>query len=300
MRTLSVPCSLVSILRTALSSCAPRNLVSAADGSSRSMLLARPRGIAGVAMAVVFSILCVSVSVANAWAQAGQTISVDNGDVAGLISAIQTLNANGGGTIDLASSGTYSVTAPSDWWFGPNAFPAISSAIVINGNGATISRASGSPKFRFFYVSGGFTTLPAGSLTLNNLTLSGGLAQGGTGGADGNSTGGGGAGLGGAIYNQGVTSLENATLTGNTAQGGASPGTCTLFEPPSPSCEGEIGGAGGGWAVTAEAGAVEVGAFVITAQPQPRVHPAAIARRAEDSWDRRAAWPIRMPPTVRP
>ncbi len=210
------------------------------------MLLARPRGITGVAMAVMFSIFCVSVSAATAWAQAGQTISVDNGDVAGLISAIQTLNANGGGTIDLASSGTYSVTAPSDWWFGPNAFPAISSAIVINGNGATISRASGSPKFRFFYVSGGFTTLPAGSLTLNNLTLSGGLAQGGTGGADGNSTGGGGAGLGGAIYNQGVTSLENATLTGNTAQGGASPGTCTLFEPPSPSCYGEIGGAGGG------------------------------------------------------
>jgi hypothetical protein len=44
----------------------------------------------------------------------GQTITVTNGDVAGLITATETLSANGGGTIDLASGGTYSVTAPSD------------------------------------------------------------------------------------------------------------------------------------------------------------------------------------------
>jgi len=155
-----------------------------------------------------------------ALAQAGQTINVPNGDVAGLITAIQTLNANGGGTINLATDGTYSVTAPSDWWFGPNAFPAIASAITINGNGATISRASGSPKFRFFYVSGGFSTLSAGNLNLSNLTLTGGLAQGGNGGT-GSPGGGGGAGLGGAIFNQGAVSLSNVTFSLNQALGGS-------------------------------------------------------------------------------
>src|ERR1039458_7824197 len=156
----------------------------------------------------------------NSQAQAGQTITMANGDVAGLITAIQTLNANGGGTIDLASGGTYSMTAPSDWWYGPNAFPAISSAITINGNGATISRASGSPNFRFFYISGGFSTLAAGSLSINDLTLTGGLAQGGSGGSA-MGGGGGGAGMGGAIYNQGTLTANSVTFASNAAQGGS-------------------------------------------------------------------------------
>jgi hypothetical protein len=119
----------------------------------------------GVCLAVLLLLLPLS-----ARGQAGQTLNVANGDVAGFITAIQTLNTDGGGTIELASSGTYSVSAPYDWWYGPNAFPAIASTITINGNGATITRASGSPKFRFFYVSGGFSTLPAGNLTLSGLT----------------------------------------------------------------------------------------------------------------------------------
>jgi len=176
-------------------------------------------------------------------AQSQQTINVANGDVAGFITAIQTLNANSGGTIDLASGGTYSVTAPSDWWYGPNAFPAIASTITINGNGATISRASGSPKFRFFYVSGGFSTLPAGSLTLNDLTLTGGLAQGGNGGA-GFSGGGGGGGFGGAIYNQGVLSLDSVTLAQNSALGGSGGGALTA----------ETGGEAGGGGIGGDGG----------------------------------------------
>lgn len=151
-------------------------------------------------------------------ALAADPVSIASGDVAGLIAAINTLNSSAGGTIELAPSGLYQVSAPSDWWYGPNAFPAISSAIVIEGNGATIERVSGSPNFRFFYVSGGFSTLPAGNLTLQNLTLSGGRAQGGNGGTGG--PGGGGAGMGGAIYNQGVTTLVTVTLNQNTAQGG--------------------------------------------------------------------------------
>ena len=166
------------------------------------------------------ALLGLAVLALSARGQAGQIIDVADNDVAGLITAIQTLNANGGGSIDLASGGTYSVTQPSDWWYGPNAFPAIASSITINGNGATISRASGSPKFRFFYVSGGFSTLSAGSLTLNDLTLSAGLAQGGSGG-NGFGAGGGGAGMGGAIYNQGTTTLNSVTFTSNAALGGS-------------------------------------------------------------------------------
>jgi hypothetical protein len=162
-------------------------------------------------------------------------IQVNNGDVAGLITAITTLNAGSGGFIELAQSGQYVVTAPSDWWYGPNAFPAISSNIYIEGNGATISRQSGASNFRFFYVSGGFSTIRAGTLTLYNLTLQNGLAQGGSGG-NAISSGGGAAGMGGAIFNQGTTTLVNVQLLQDTAQGGAG----GLYS----NCNGQGGGGG--------------------------------------------------------
>jgi len=149
-----------------------------------------------------------------------QVINVANGDVNGLIAAINTLNAASGGFIILAANGSYPVSQASDWWYGPNAFPAIQSSIFIEGNGATILRQSGSPNFRFFYVSGGFSTLPAGSLTLRNLTLQGGLAQGGAGG-NGGASGGGGAGMGGVVFNQGQLNLVDVQLAENEAQGGA-------------------------------------------------------------------------------
>jgi hypothetical protein len=106
-----------------------------------------------------------------AWAQGGQTIAVANGDVAGLITSINTLNSSGGGYILLAAGGSYVVTAPSFWWYGPDAFPPIQSSIYIECNGATISRQTGSGNFRFFYVSGGLSSIPGGTLTLHNLTL---------------------------------------------------------------------------------------------------------------------------------
>jgi len=151
----------------------------------------------------------------------GGTIPVANGDLTGLQNAITTLNASGGGTISLAANGTYTVTVPVDWWYGPNAFPAISSIITIQGNGATIQRstASGTPNFRFFFVSSGVSTLPPGNLILNNLTLTGGLAQGGSSGPA-QWSGGGAAGLGGAIFNQGALTLTTVTFNQNTARGG--------------------------------------------------------------------------------
>jgi len=100
----------------------------------------------------------------------------------------------------------------------------ISSSIVIQGTGETITR-TGSTPFRLFEVT------VAGSLTLQNLTLSNGLAIGGFGGFGG----GGAGGLGGAIYNRGTLSINGTTLTGNSAVGGAG-GSSQLG----------IGGGGGG------------------------------------------------------
>jgi hypothetical protein len=182
-------------------------------------------------------LLCLTffLPLADAAQQAGTVIPVANGDVAGLISAIQTLDQNGGGTIMLAVGGQYTVSQPSDWWYGPNAFPAITSNILIVGSGSTIARAPGSPKFRFFYVAGGWeANMPQGTLTLTDLTLTNGLAQGGNGGS-GAGSGGGGAGLGGAIYNQGQLNLARVHFVGNTAVGGS--GGC---------CGAGVGSGGGG------------------------------------------------------
>src|SRR5262249_21266900 len=109
------------------------------------------------------------------------------------------------------------------YWYGANALPPIASTILIASyydNLRLIASHVGDPTpatanaFRFFYVSGGLE-LPAGSLTLHNLALIGGYSKGGDAGY-----GGGGAGLGGAIFNQGSTTLDSVTVTGNAAVGG--------------------------------------------------------------------------------
>jgi predicted outer membrane repeat protein len=132
-------------------------------------------------------------------------------------------------TISLAA-GTYASTVIDN---GANAYPIINVALIINGNGATLSRTVGgvAPFFRFFEIGGG-------GLTLNNATLTGGntTGTGASGGAifvDGgvvplsvsgstfsNNTAGG---SGGAIFEDsdlGFT-ISNTTFTGNTAAGGS-------------------------------------------------------------------------------
>ena len=103
------------------------------------------------------------------------------GGTAGLISAITTANATSGDTITLAAGCTYTLSAVDNFWYGPNGLPPISSSMTIVGNGAKIVRSSvaSTPIFRFFYVSGGLSGLPAGSLGLQDLTLTGGVQQGG-------------------------------------------------------------------------------------------------------------------------
>ena len=122
---------------------------------------------------------------------------------------------------------TITLTSIDNYWYGPNALPPIASTMTLVGASTTlVASHTGDPApatsdaFRFFYVSGGLPgELPAGSLTLINMSLQGAYAKGGDSG-----TGGGGAGMGGAIFSQGSLTLWNVSLIGNTAQGGATNG----------------------------------------------------------------------------
>jgi hypothetical protein len=168
--------------------------------------------------------------------------------VGGLISTINFDSTVNGSTLTLSTVGDNRV--------GPSAF-LVPGQVIINGpsgnSGITLSAAG--TTMRLFDV-----TL-SGKLTLQNLTLSGGNAQGFAGGnASVGGAGGGSAGLGGAIFNQGTLTILNSTLTGNTAQGGAGGsyhsglgtsgggggGLAAAGGAPSPSSGGAGGGPNGG------------------------------------------------------
>jgi len=135
--------------------------------------------------------------------------------VSDLIADINAANKAGGtNTITLTAPTTspYVLTAVDNTTNGANGLPVISGGgkkvaadnLTIIGNGDTIERSTalGTLAFRLFDVASG------GSLTLENVTLQGGLAFGSGAAAD-----------GGAIYNQGTLILIGATVQGNTAQG---------------------------------------------------------------------------------
>ncbi len=115
--------------------------------------------------------------------------------------------------------GVIGLTMVGDGTAGPSALGVDSNVKIIGpstGPGITIERPAtlpgiNVPNMRLFYVGS------SGSLTLDNLTLQGGMALGGNAGGDG----GGGAGLGGAVFNQGQLTIQNSLLTGNAARGGA-------------------------------------------------------------------------------
>ena len=132
------------------------------------------------------------------------TFNIPNGDVAGLIAALNTANGNGeADTINLASSGTYILTAVNNTssYRGPNGLPAITSQITINGNGATIQRSSaaGTPDFRILLNL-------SGDVTLNAVTIAGGKAAAGAPGYKGG---------GGGIRNEGAVLIRNSTVKNN-------------------------------------------------------------------------------------
>jgi hypothetical protein len=124
-------------------------------------------------------------------------------------------------TLSLASPCTYAIPNPASAgnaggayygtdgtpfdWYGPAGLPAIDGTITIDGNGAVLQGGGASARYRLFYVAAdpasastpSYTSPGAGSLTLHNLALEDGNAQGGNAGESG-----GGAGMGGAIFNQ--------------------------------------------------------------------------------------------------
>lgn len=104
------------------------------------------------------------------------TFTIPCNDVSALINAITTANSNGeSDTIELAAACTYTLTAVHNITTGPNGLPAIvidgssANTLTINGNGATLERAIGSPPFRFLQISGTFTDDL--TLTINDLTF---------------------------------------------------------------------------------------------------------------------------------
>jgi hypothetical protein len=105
--------------------------------------------------------------------------SIPCGNVAALIAAINTANANGqNDTINLPAC-TYVLTKVQDNTDGPSGLPSITSQITIKGAGATrtiIERSLGALPFRLVHVA------PSGKLTLQGVTLTLGLLTSGTGG----------------------------------------------------------------------------------------------------------------------
>ena len=145
------------------------------------------------------------------------------GTLRSLIAVAQT-NGDASNTIDFDPSlagGVITLTAaplnPATGTFpGPTAFD-VNKTLTILGSGQTITRAATAADFRFFFVEA------AGSLTLSNLTLSGGLAKG----FDSGGTGGGAAGLGGAIFNMGTLTRARRDLHRRTR-----PSAATAAAPP--------------------------------------------------------------------
>lgn len=113
---------------------------------------------------------------------------------------------NGADTIRLPVDATILLTEIDNEIYGPNGLPAITSKVIINGNGSTVERdgADETPEFRIL------TVMADGGLTLENLTISNGLFETAPYSAK-----------GGGIRNLGSLTLTRSSVTGNTADLGA-------------------------------------------------------------------------------
>ncbi|MGI5402137.1 hypothetical protein ACQEVG_22365 [Streptomyces sp. CA-135486] len=123
-------------------------------------------------------------------------VSIDCGDVAGLIDAVNQANIDGG-TIKLAERCAYRFE--DDFEDSGNALPAITGDVTILGKDSTLIRSSqhGASLFRLLAVNEG------GSLTLKGVTVAGGLVDG----------------DGAGIANAGTLKLLRSTVAGNQATG---------------------------------------------------------------------------------
>jgi hypothetical protein len=192
-------------------------------GTRRSGIRTRFAVVAAVVGVVAGTAWAGLISVAPAGAVAlNVPCSGPGGGAPGLIAAINAANAGGGGTINLASGCTYVLTqvdntVPDSEGPAFNGLPVITSPIRLNGSSTTIERSSAAPPFRILYVTN------TGTLTLNNLTITGGLIVN----PDING--------GGGILNHGELTLNNSRVTGN--NGGALGGG-GIFNGPGPNFEG--------------------------------------------------------------
>lgn len=156
-----------------------------------------------------------------------------------LVADINQANLNGGpNTITLSANVQLTAANNIDMADGANGLPVIAAGdqLTLVGNGYTIARSS-TAAFRLLTVAQG------ASLTLENVTLTGGLAQGSGAAAE-----------GGAIYNQGMLTLQNVKVTNNTAQGSNGSNGTTLRAPSAGQAAAGGGIYSGGAALTLEAG----------------------------------------------
>lgn len=149
-----------------------------------------------------------------------EAIVAANLDTASGVQAGECPAGSGADVIQLEAGQLYSLTTVDNQLDGPNGLPSISSAITLEGNGATLERStlSTTPEFRLLHIG------PAGDLTLRNITLQNGRLTV----ADATVKNGGG------VYNQGGLTIVNSTVFNNQVRGGAG------------SAGDETGGGGGG------------------------------------------------------
>jgi hypothetical protein len=151
-----------------------------------------------------FGVLALCVVAALAAASSGSaaaSVNVPCGNAAALVAAVNTVNTAGGGSINLASGCTYSLTTRDNTAFGGNGLPVVVTPITVNGKGATI--AGNSTNFRIVAVDG----TSGGALTLNGVTITGGKVLGPMA-----------AGAGGGILDIAATlTLNSAVVTSNFA-----------------------------------------------------------------------------------
>jgi hypothetical protein len=169
------------------------------------------------------------------------TINVQSGCT--LVDAIDSANSDtavgacaagsGADQIILPANSTQTLRTANNYLHGNNGLPAITSTITIDGNGATIRRATTAPDFRIFIVLSEDQPMhPEGDLTLQQTTVNGGelanpnAAPNESGGAIANSgtlklidstISGSASEFGGGIFNYyGELRLDNSTISGNT------------------------------------------------------------------------------------
>ena len=158
---------------------------------------------------VVVGALAFSLGTARPGAAAA--IECAAGDVACLITAINTANASGAPTTIQLQAGTYTLTAPDNDTDGSNGLPSITSPLTIVGAGignTIIEREATAPDFRLFHVA------QAGALKLQGLTARGGRLRTGSNPVD-----------GGGVFNLGTAIIsESAVIDSATGFGGAGGG----------------------------------------------------------------------------